>query len=83
MSVSGDYQQTNKMLDEREGHDDRILKEPLEHLHHSLRESFVPLPPVGTTLNQRQLIAVFGGDLRALYDVARLAYHMNTFETEL
>jgi hypothetical protein len=51
--VSDNKQQANEMLDGREGQDDRISKEPLEHLHHSLRESFVPLPPVGTRLNQQ------------------------------
>jgi hypothetical protein len=81
--VSDNSQQSSKILDEAEGYDDQISKEPLEHLHHSLRESFVPLPPVGTTLNQQQLCAVFGGDLRALFDVARLAHLINTFETEL
>jgi hypothetical protein len=83
--VSDNSQNISKILDEAEGRDDRILKEPLEHLHHSLRESFVSLPPFGTRLNQQQLDAIFGGDLRVLSDVAKLAYpyHINGFETEL
>jgi hypothetical protein len=81
--VSDDSQHISEILDAVEGQDDRIFKEPLEHLHHSLRESFIPLPPIGTSLNQQQLSAVFGGDLRALSDVARLAYHVDGCETEL
>jgi hypothetical protein len=83
--VNDDSQQIGEIFYEDEGHDDRILKEPLEHLHHSLRESFVSLPPFGTRLNQQQLDAIFGGDLRVLSDVAKLAYpyHINGFETEL
>lgn len=41
-------------------------------VHESLRESFTPLPPKGTVLSPEQLQAVFGGDLRALKDMARL-----------
>lgn len=81
--MSDDYQQTSEMLDMAEGRDARICKEPLEHLHHSLRESFVLLPPVGIRLNQQHLDAIFGGDLRALSEVAKLAYHINGFETDL
>lgn len=81
--MSDDKQQTNEMLDGREGQDDRIVKEPLEHLHPSLRESFVPLPPIGMTLNEHQLMSVFGGDIRALSDVVRLVYQPEPFETDL
>ncbi len=41
-------------------------------VHESLRESFIPLPPKGTVLSTEQLQAVFGGDLKALRDMARL-----------
>lgn len=41
-------------------------------VHESLRESFTPLPPKGTVLSPEQLQAVFGGDLKALKDMARL-----------
>jgi hypothetical protein len=57
-----------------EGIDVSTPREVMERLHPSLRESFVPLPPVGTTLTQAQLDAVFAGDLRVLRDLARLAY---------
>ena len=43
-------------------------------VHESLRESFTPLPPKGTALSPEQLQAVFGGDLRALKDMARLTW---------
>lgn len=49
-------------------------REVVERLHPSLKESFVPLPPKGTRLTPQQLEAVFAGDLRALRDLARLAY---------
>jgi len=41
-------------------------------LHESLRESFTPLPPKGTALSSEQLLWIFGGDLKALRDMARL-----------
>lgn len=41
-------------------------------VHESLRESFTPLPPKGTVLSPEQLQAVFGGDLKALKEMARL-----------
>lgn len=41
-------------------------------VHESLRESFTPLPPKGTMLSPEQLQAVFGGDLKALKEMARL-----------
>ena len=40
----------------------------------NLTESFIPLPPPGTKLSPEQLKAVFGGDMRAFQDMARLAY---------
>ncbi len=57
-----------------EGIDTSTPREIAERLHPSLKESFVALPPVGTRLNADQLTAVFAGDLRALRDLARLAY---------
>lgn len=50
---------------------------PVEHLHPSLQASFVPLPKAGETLTPHQLQAIFGGDLRAIYDLAQLAYSEN------
>jgi len=44
-----------------------------ERLHPSLQASFVPLPREGVTLTPEQLSAIFGGDLRALHEVAHLA----------
>lgn len=44
-----------------------------ERLHPSLQASFVPLPKAGETLTPHQLQAIFGGDLRALHEVAHLA----------
>ena len=57
-----------------EGIDTSTPREIAERLHPSLQESFVPLPSVGTRLNDDQLAAVFAGDLRVLRDLARLAY---------
>jgi hypothetical protein len=57
-----------------EGTDILVPHEVIERLHPSLKESFVPLPPKGTRLTPIQLEAVFAGDLRALRDLARLAY---------
>jgi hypothetical protein len=57
-----------------EGTDTQVPHEALEYLHPSLRESFVALPPAGIQLTQSQLEAVFAGDLRALRELARLAY---------
>lgn len=42
------------------------------HVHESLRESFTPLLPKGTMLSPEQLQAVFGGDVKALKEMARL-----------
>jgi hypothetical protein len=39
--VSNHSQQTWELIDAAEGQEDRIFKESLEHLHHTLRESFV------------------------------------------
>jgi hypothetical protein len=57
-----------------EGIDASTPREVMERLHPSLKESFVPLPSKGTHLTPKQLEAVFAGDLRALRDLARLAY---------
>jgi hypothetical protein len=55
----------------------------VEKLHPSLRESFVLLPPPGTRLTVEQLEAVFGGDLRGLRELARLAYQPGKTDPEL
>ncbi len=54
--------------DAANGHDVVAKREIEDHIHPSLRESFVQLPPVGTPLTNEQLAAVFGGDLRALLE---------------
>ena len=72
-----DKKQRKSQSDERyaaEGTDTSTPREIAERLHPSLKESFVPLPPVGTRLSDDQLDAVFAGDLRVLRDLARLAY---------
>ena len=51
-------------------------------LHPSLHASFVALPPAGVVLTSKQLQAIFGGDLRALRDLAQLAYHSDETESE-
>ncbi|MBK8022303.1 MAG: hypothetical protein IPK19_12955 [Chloroflexi bacterium] len=50
----------------QDGHHDR--------LHPELQSSFVSLPGGGTQLTSEQLDAVFGGDRRALRDIAKLIY---------
>jgi hypothetical protein len=54
----------------------------MKRLHPSLRESFVLLPPAGTTLTQEQLSAVFAGDLRGLRDMVKLVYKPGQHESE-
>ncbi|MDX2138168.1 MAG: hypothetical protein SF123_08730 [Chloroflexota bacterium] len=49
---------------------------PKERLHPSLRDSFVSLPGNGTILTPEQLDAIFGGDRRALRDIAKLVFQM-------
>lgn len=51
----------------------------LDHLHPSLKDSFVSLPGGSTMLTPAQLDAVFGGDRRALRDIAKLIFQ--TLET--
>lgn len=58
------------------------LQDIMERLHPSLRESFVLLPPAGTTLTQEQLEAVFAGDLRRLRDMVKLVYKPGQHESE-
>jgi hypothetical protein len=48
----------------------------------SVADSFVPLPPAGTRLSPEQLKAIFGDDMRALHDLARLAYQSGSGEAE-
>lgn len=43
-------------------------------LHPSLRATFVSLPGGDSMLTPEQLDAVFGGDLRALRDMAKLVF---------
>lgn len=52
----------------------------LDRLHPSLRETFVSLPGGDSMLTPEQLDAVFGGDRRALRDMAKLIFKMD--ETE-
>jgi hypothetical protein len=68
--------------DAAEGHDSQQIDDPLNHLHHSLRESFVSLPCKESKLTEEQLRAVFGGDWRALRDIAQLAYEITDCEPE-
>ena len=51
-------------------------------VHLSLQASFVALPPAGTVLSPEQLQAIFGGDVRALRDLAQLAYKSDETEAE-
>ena len=67
--------------------DEQVLKNRLESddqpkLSMKLFDTFVPLPPAGTKLSPEQLDAVFGGDMRALQDLARLAYQSDDGEAE-
>ncbi len=48
----------------------------------NLTDSFIPLPPPGTKLSPEQLKAIFGGDMRAFQDMARLAYQPDDNEAE-
>ncbi len=66
-----------------EGTDTLANREVIERLHPSLQESFVPLPPAGTRLTPEQMEAVFAGDLRALWQIARLTYQTGKSEPEL
>jgi hypothetical protein len=64
-------------MTQREPHASRLIAkanhlDQTNHLHPSLRDSFTPLPPIGTRLTQEQLLSVFGGDLRVLRDLWRL-----------
>ncbi len=72
-----------KAHDATKDRNNKALQEIMERLHPSLRESFVPLPPAGTILTSQQLEAIFGGDLRGLRDLARLAYQSDKTEPEL
>lgn len=51
-----------------------------ERLHPSLRDSYVSLPGGDSMLTPEQLDVVFGGDRRALRDIAKLLFQ--TLETE-
>ncbi|MCK6581305.1 MAG: hypothetical protein L6Q98_24710 [Anaerolineae bacterium] len=52
----------------------------LDRLHPSLRTTFVSLPGGDSMLTPEQLDAIFGGDRRALRDMAKLIFQ--TPETE-
>ena len=58
------------------------LQDILERLHPSLHESFILLPPAGTSLSPEQLEAVFAGDLRGLRDMVKLVYKPRQHESE-
>lgn len=59
---------------EADGCDTLVPQELEDRIHPSLRESFTPLPPVGTLLTDDQLNAVFSGDRRVLRDLWRLSH---------
>jgi len=63
--------QINKLLDQENG---------LDRLHPSLRDSFVSLPGGSSMLTPEQLDAIFGGDRRALRDIAKLIFQPDDFE---
>ena len=50
----------------------------LRLLHPSLRATFVSLPGGDSMLTPEQLDAIFGGDLRALRDMAKLVFQTPT-----
>jgi hypothetical protein len=52
----------------------------LDRLHPSLRATFISLPGGDSMLTSEQLDAIFGGDRRALRDMAKLVFQ--TPETE-
>jgi hypothetical protein len=53
-----------------------------QQLHPSLHVSFVALPPAGISLTPEQLQAIFGDDVRALRDLAQLAYKSDETDAE-
>lgn len=53
-----------------------------KNLATNLNDSFIPLPPSGAKLSTEQLKAIFGGDMRVLEDMARLAYQSNDNEAK-
>jgi hypothetical protein len=57
-------------------------KDESKNLPSNLASSFIPLPPSGMALSDEQLKAVFGGDLRVLQDMARLAYQSKDAEAK-
>ena len=63
-----DQRVTENSMSEPESADNSL------QLHPSLYPSFVALPPAGVALTLAQLHAVFGEDIAALRDLARLAY---------
>jgi hypothetical protein len=52
--------------------DEQEYSRLIEKLHPSLRDYFLALPPKGNALTNEQLFAVFGGDHRALGEIAKL-----------
>ena len=59
------------------------IAELVERVHPSLREKFIPLPKADDVLTDEQLAEIFGGDLKALRDVIKLAKYMVQDNTEL
>ena len=57
-------------------------KDEHTNLSSNLVDSFIPLPPSGTKLSPEQLKAIFGGDMRVLQDMARLAYQSDDNEAK-
>jgi hypothetical protein len=63
-------------------HDPESSVDVAVRVHESLRESFTPLPPKGTTLSPEQLQAVFGGDLKTLKEMTRLTQKPRKYDPE-
>ena len=57
-------------------------KDEYTNLSSNLVDSFIPLPPSGTKLSTEQLKAIFGGDMRVLQEMARLAYQSDDNEAK-
>jgi hypothetical protein len=53
----------------------------LGRLHPSLRETYLSLPGGDSMLTPEQLDAIFGGDRRALRDMAKLVFQTPTTES--
>ena len=55
----------------------------VQRVHPSLRAKFIPLPKPDDVLTDEQLAEIFGGDLKALRDVIKLAKYVVQDNTEL